>query len=551
MCDLNGERAVPGAFPSYSAEPDSAIEAAESVVAGLGWLAEADVASIPAAVQAECLRSLERARSVFTAAHASVLGAFQRSHAYEDDGQGSARSWLRWQTQVTGTAASAAVGWVRRLEAHDAVREALAAGRVSVSWARQICDWTDLLPAEARGDADVILLGAAAGGAELADLARLAEEMRRQLASPDGDGGKDFEDRQVRLHSTLGSAGRLEGDLTPRCAEALRAVLEALGKRSGPEDTRSVRQRHHDALEEACRRLLAADAVPERAGQPTQIQLHISLDDLTRRLSGARDGNVGGSRPGNLARRSAPGDPAEPHDIPGPADPRHLAGPAGDPVLPGPVAMAGDECDATIVPMVAGRLDPDLLDRLTGLLMRPLPGRGSCPCPDACAGPSGCVGGLGGAGEWSRRRERVRELIAANAVALLSGPHGLASALRARMTGTRAGRPVVPVSLPLDVGKPTETIPPHLRRAVIARDQHCAAPGCGQPPAGCQVHHVRPRSLGGPTSLGNLLLLCSFHHLVAVHQWNWTIALNPDGTTTMTSPDGDRVYHSHSPPRAA
>jgi hypothetical protein len=28
----------------------------------------------------------------------------------------------------------------------------------------------------------------------------------------------------------------------------------------------------------------------------------------------------------------------------------------------------------------------------------------------------------------------------------------------------------------------------------------------------------------------------------------WTIALNPDGTTTMTSPDGKRIFHSHSPP---
>jgi hypothetical protein len=34
--------------------------------------------------------------------------------------------------------------------------------------------------------------------------------------------------------------------------------LEALGKPAGPEDLRSKWQRQHDALEEACRRLLAA-----------------------------------------------------------------------------------------------------------------------------------------------------------------------------------------------------------------------------------------------------------------------------------------------------
>jgi hypothetical protein len=41
---------------------------------------------------------------------------------------------------------------------------------------------------------------------------------------------------------------------------------------------------------------------------------------------------------------------------------------------------------------------------------------------------------------------------------------------------------------------------------------------------------------------------CPFHHLIAVHRWGWTLALNPDGTTTATSPDGKRVFHSHGPP---
>jgi hypothetical protein len=107
-----------------------------------------------------------------------------RSAGFQDDGHGSARTWLRWQTQVTGGAAAGAVGWVRRLAAHPAVRDALAAGGVSPSWAREICDWSDLLPAGSRGDCDVILLGAAAGGADLADLAGLAQEMRRRLARP-------------------------------------------------------------------------------------------------------------------------------------------------------------------------------------------------------------------------------------------------------------------------------------------------------------------------------------------------------------------------------
>jgi hypothetical protein len=104
------------------------------------------------------------------------------------------------------------------------------------------------------------------------------------------------------------------------------------------------------------------------------------------------------------------------------------------------------------------------------------------------------------------------------------------------------------VSLPLDVGKVTHTVPPCQRRAVIARDRRCAVAGCGVRAQACHVHHIKPRSQGGTTSLNNLVLLCAFHHLIAIHRWGWTIALNGDGTTTFTSPDGKRVLRSHGPP---
>ena len=259
--------------PGQLKMPVTAADATEMAQAGLAFLATADVTSLTSAEHAECLRALEQARSMHTAARAAVLRAFAASGGYEDDGQGSARSWLRWQTQISVGAAAAAMGWMRRLAAHRAVGDALAAGTVSESFARQICDWSDLLPEAHRADADAILLAAAAGGAELADLAALAEEMRKRTARPDADGDDDgFADRHVRLETTFCGAGRLDGDLTPACAAALGAVLESLGKKAGPEDTRTKRQRDHDALEEACRRLIAARCLPDRrASRPRSI----------------------------------------------------------------------------------------------------------------------------------------------------------------------------------------------------------------------------------------------------------------------------------------
>ena len=62
------------------------------------------------------------------------------------------------------------------------------------------------------------------------------------------------------------------------------------------------------------------------------------------------------------------------------------------------------------------------------------------------------------------------------------------------------------------------------------------------------MHHLIPRSKGGPTRLDNLTLLCHFHHLVVIHRWGWSLTLHADGTTTAKSPDGIRTLHSHGPP---
>jgi hypothetical protein len=133
---------------------------------------------------------------------------------------------------------------------------------------------------------------------------------------------------------------------------------------------------------------------------------------------------------------------------------------------------------------------------------------------------------------------------------VLSGPGGLAAWLRrSQLTGPAAG-PGLPldVPLPLDVGGAEPVIPPHLRRAATTRHPHCAFPGCDQPSSCCQIHHLVPRSEGGPTALRNLVPLCAFHHLIVIHRWGWTLRLQPDGTTTAASPDGRHTYHSHGPP---
>jgi hypothetical protein len=502
---------LPGQRPPV---PASAADAAAMAQAGLSWLAAADPASLTPAEQADCLRALEQAGSMHTAARARVLAAFHAQGWCEDDGQGSTRTWLKWQTRITGGAAAGAFGWMRRLSAHPAVGDALASAEISESWARQICEWTEKLPGEHRAAADAILLGAAAGGAGLRDLEGLAAQIRQRTARADADEDDGFDDRGLRLATTFRGAGKLHGDLTPQCSAALAAVLEALGKKAGPEDTRTRQQRAHDALEEACRKLIAAGCLPERAGQPTQIQLQLTLDQL----------------------RGLPGADAAEAAWTGPA-------PAGP----------GYDCDATIVPVVTGHVDPDVLDRLAAALRPERDGKVSSRDPRDGPNSPGAPGrpdrrdGEAGAARRRLAGQAVRQIVLAYAADLMSGPAGLAACLR---TGLLNG-PAAAASLPLDTGAATETIPAHLRRLVITRDRRCRFPGCEQPPAACQPHHILPRSEGGRTCLTNLLLLCTFHHLIAVHRWGWGIALLPDGTVAATSPDRSRTLHSHSPPSRA
>lgn len=67
-------------------------------------------------------------------------------------------------------------------------------------------------------------------------------------------------------------------------------------------------------------------------------------------------------------------------------------------------------------------------------------------------------------------------------------------------------------SLKLDLGYSRRSASASQRRALIARDRTCTAPGCDRPHWMCEIHHRNPWAKGGPTNLENLTLLCSKHH---------------------------------------
>ncbi len=89
----------------------------------------------------------------------------------------------------------------------------------------------------------------------------------------------------------------------------------------------------------------------------------------------------------------------------------------------------------------------------------------------------------------------------------------------------------------LDVGRKQRIANRAQRRALRAMYRTCAFHGCDVPFNRCEIHHIRPWELDGPTDLANLLPACSRHHHL-IHELGWSLHLAPDRTLTIRQPDG-------------
>lgn len=113
--------------------------------------------------------------------------------------------------------------------------------------------------------------------------------------------------------------------------------------------------------------------------------------------------------------------------------------------------------------------------------------------------------------------------------------------------------------MPLDVGRGQRLANRAQRRALRKLHRTCAFPDCTVRFDCCEIHHVQPWELGGPTDLANLVPLCSRHHHL-VHEGGWGLTMSPDRTIRTYRPDGTpdlrrawtqphgEEHHSEEPP---
>ncbi len=358
---------------------------------------------------------------------------------------------------------------------------------------------------------------------------------------PDGPPDPEPADRALRLATTLGGAGVIHGDLDADCAAMVGAVLDALAKPVGADDTRSKPERYHDALAEAMKRLLAADLLPDRAGQPVKALVHMTLAELCALDGGSalqREWVTAAAARWAAARAAA-----------------SVTGSDGGAWLEGRAARAL-ACDAMLVPVVTGDIDPAALDDLVRLCveLHRLDYRDSAPAAgarDRCTGARRVLAGRITRRVPAARRPGPRRAAGGDP----PGDHRKGSGPAVRPRRTR----VIPAA-PAARRPPRRPQRPARHRVQLdhpGRDPHRGHPPRPALPVGrtvrparlaCEVHHLVHLADGGQTSVRGCGLYCTFHHQIMIHRLGWTVTNNPDGTTTARSPDGTKVFRSHSPP---
>ncbi|RAO31084.1 uncharacterized protein ONO23_03910 [Micromonospora noduli] len=230
----------------------------------------------------------------------------------EVDGRGTARTqgasctevWLRERLRLTVPAARRLVDLATVLDTgNPGIRQALADGHLSLDQARVITDTAATVQATAgtqAADKAVSLLTDWASQFDPTHLRKLGTRILDHVAPDiadaaaqaalDAEARRVTRDRHLTLSEQTDGRLRLTGTLDTETAALFRAAIDPLSAPSGLDDTRSPRQRRHDALAEVCRLALRTGELPEHGGDPAQIVVTTSYEALTRQLSsGALD----------------------------------------------------------------------------------------------------------------------------------------------------------------------------------------------------------------------------------------------------------------------
>jgi hypothetical protein len=494
--------------------------------AGLGVLDGADVAGMADAALRSEVQALLVTANRLHAAVAARLAVFDARGLAQDDGFRSTKGWLGGFARLSAGAASALVKGARLLRGLPALAAAAGRGEVPAEQLGRVVRLAERVGPGVLADVDEVL-AAAAATLNPDDLDRVCQRLRAH-ADPDGpepDPAVDFDRRGITL-SRFDHMILVRGQLDPEGGAALLTALDALMKPAGPADTRTTGQRRADALVQLARQALTGGRLPTVGGVRPQLGILITPQTLTHidtdrhrpgRTAGwltgpAGDAPAGAAQGANLDRAQgratnptpiahAPGVVHDSNLDRGPNTPPGQVAPPGQVTPPGQVGPPGQ------VEPASARGDP--------LAQLGIPARGDP---------------LAELGIPARPEPAWLDWVGQIPAALAQRIACDADVWRIVLDPT--------TGLPLDVGRSQRLVPHWIRSALHARDRGCRWPGCQAPTPWTDAHHLHSWTLGGNTSIENLLLLCRWHHSL-IHEGQWHLRFDPaTGQVHITRPEG-------------
>jgi Domain of unknown function (DUF222) len=256
-------------------------------------LVNEDLAEIDVDRLGDDLVEIETVAGLLEAELTRRLAAFDIKGGPDRHGFHSATAWLKHHCRMAAGRAHRLVTDSHLLNTAAATFGAWTTGRISSDQAHRLLQTANTVPnqypeAEERLIDIVEDLGV--------NDTRVALEYWRQSVDGPGttlDEQLQDEQRGVSLSTTVGGMARLDGWLTPLAGEALGSALNALMPPPQPNDTRTPRQRRHDALEDLTRSYLDSGSTPTVGGEKPHLNLLCDLAALQGIAGGTHETETG------------------------------------------------------------------------------------------------------------------------------------------------------------------------------------------------------------------------------------------------------------------
>jgi hypothetical protein len=218
------------------------------------------------------------------------IGDVARSDASVEAAGRTPKSWLVEELRLAPADAARRVRAGNELPDCPATRAAFDAGEITLDHVAVITGAMRWVPADLREVVEAALVASALElppPAVARDVDTIFTALGVEKSSRDAH-ERRFAQRGVGIDTTLGGTGSLNGTLTAEVREKVAQALGAASIPAGEEDTRTVRQRWHDALGEIADFYLAHHrSLPAVNGERPRVVVTIDLEALRGRLATA------------------------------------------------------------------------------------------------------------------------------------------------------------------------------------------------------------------------------------------------------------------------